>query len=342
MQSSPYILSRNNVSVIMLKVALALVPAIAVHVWLFGPAILISLTLASVSALGLEAVALAMRGRSVAAGLADGSALVTAWLLALSIPSIAPWWLILVGVFFAIIVAKHVYGGIGNNIFNPAMVGYAVLIVSFPVPMTHWAAPLSLAGQTLDMRDAIGYIFGQHLPDTWGVDAISSATPLDTLRTQLKLHHSVDVIRHMPVFGHFGGTGSEYVALAYLAGGLYLLADRIITWHIPLALLGTLTVVSGLFWLADPTHFAPPAFHLLTGGSLLAAFFIATDPVTAATTPRGKLIYAAGIALLIYFIRVFGAYPDGVAFGVLLMNIAVPLIDGWTQPKPYGHKESAT
>ncbi len=339
MQSSPYILTGNSVTSIMFRVALALLPAIAVQVWLFGPAILVSLTLASAAALGLEALALTLRGRPVTVGLADGSALVTAWLLALSIPAIAPWWLTLTGIFFAIIVAKHLYGGLGNNIFNPAMVAYAVLIISFPVPMTHWPAPALLTGNHLSLADAAHYIFGGGLPDGWKLDAITSATPLDTLRTQLKLHHSVDAIRQMPIFGAIGGKGSEYVALAYLAGGLFLLQQRIITWHIPAGMLGALTLVSAIFWLIEPQHYASPWFHLATGGSLLGAFFIATDPVTAATTPRGKLIYAAGIGLLVYLIREFGAYPDGVAFAVLLMNITVPLVDAWTQPPPYGHKQ---
>ena len=342
MQSSPYVLGRVHLPVIMLKVLLALVPAIAVYVWLFGPAILISLSLASLGALALEALALKLRNRPVTTGLLDGSALVTAWLLALSIPSIAPWWLTLVGVFFAIVVAKHLYGGLGNNIFNPAMVGYAVLIVSFPVPMTQWAAPLSLASQSLNLTDAIGYIFSNHLPDNWHLDAISSATPLDTLRTQLKLHHTVASIRSMPTFGHFGGTGSEYIALAYLAGGLYLLAERIITWQVPLAIIASLAAISGMFWLADPAVWASPMFHLAAGGTMLGAFFIATDPVTSTTTPRGKLFFGAGIGVLIWLIREFGAYPDGVAFAVLLMNITVPLIDSWTQPPPYGHKETAS
>lgn len=338
MLSSPYITTPNSTATIMLKVAAALLPAVVVYAGLFGPAILISLTLATVSALAWEALALSLRQRPIRSALLDGSALITAWLFALSIPPIAPWWLTVVGLFFAIIVAKHMYGGLGNNVFNPAMVAYAVLIVSFPVPMTHWSAPLSLAGQHLGWSDAMQYIFNNHLPDGWTLDAISSATPLDTLRTQLKLNHSVTLIQHMPIFGHLGGRDNEMVVLAYLLGGLYLLKERIITWHIPVALLATLALISGVFWLINPQHFASPWFHLATGGSILGAFFIATDPVSASTTPHGKLIYAAGIALLIYLIRVFGAYPDGVAFGVLLMNIAVPLIDAWTQPPPYGHK----
>ncbi|MDA8329215.1 MAG: RnfABCDGE type electron transport complex subunit D [Betaproteobacteria bacterium] len=342
MLSSPYVTAQNSVSVIMLKVAFALLPAIIVYAWLYGPAIIISLCIATVTALSMEAIAMTLRKRPAGAALLDGSALITAWLFALSIPAIAPWWLTVTGLFFAIIVAKHLYGGLGNNVFNPAMVGYAVLIVSFPVPMTHWAAPLSLAGESLGWSAAAHYIFSNHLPDGWTLDAITSATPLDTLRTQLKLHHTIAKIEQLPMFGYLGGRANEMVVGAYLLGGLYLLKERIITWHIPVALLGSLALISGVFWLINPSEYASPWFHIATGGSLLGAFFIATDPVTAATTPRGKLIYAAGIGLLIYLIRMFGAYPDGVAFGVLLMNIAVPLIDAWTQPPPYGHKEVRT
>lgn len=342
MLSSPYVLAPNSVSRIMFTVLLALLPAVVVQVLLFGPALIVSLSIATASAVGLEALMVNLRQRPVWPAISDGSAVLTAWLLALSIPSIAPWWLTVVGIFFAIVVAKHLYGGLGNNVFNPAMVGYAVLIVSFPVPMTHWAAPDSMASHYLNGMDAIRYIFSHQLPDGWSFDAISSATPLDTLRTQLKLHHIVATIRQMPMFGQLAGRGNELVALAYLAGGLFLLGKRIISWHIPLALLGALALISGIFWTINPQQYASPLFHIFAGGSLLGAFFIATDPVSAATTPRGKLIYGAGIGILIYLIRLFGAYPDGVAFGVLLMNIAVPLIDAWTQPAPYGHKKDAT
>jgi electron transport complex protein RnfD len=337
MTSSPYISQQTSVSIIMLKVMLALVPAIIAYVWYFGPAILVSLTLASVTALAFETAALKLRGLPVKPYLMDGSALVTAWLLALSIPSIAPWWLIVVGLFFAIIVSKHLYGGLGNNLFNPAMVGYAILIISFPVPMTHWAAPTELAGQQLGLTDAVVYIFTGSLSGT--LDAISSATPLDTLRTQLHLNHTVSQISHMPIFGTFGGKGSEIVALFILLGGIYMWLARIISWHIPVAFITGLTIISGIFYLIDPTHYASPWFHLATGGAMLGAFFIATDPVSGATTPKGKLIFGAGIGMLTFLIRIIGAYPDGVAFAVLLMNITVPLIDSYTQPAVYGHKD---
>ena len=336
MISSPYISQKTSVSIIMLKVMVALIPAIIAYVWYFGPAILISLTLASVTAIAFETIALKLRGLPVQPFLMDGSALVTAWLLALSIPSIAPWWLIVVGLFFAIIVAKHLYGGLGNNIFNPAMVGYAILIISFPVPMTQWAAPHTLAADHLGIIDAAQYIFQGVLPGT--LDAISSATPLDTLRTQLQLNRTITEITQAPVFGAIGGQGGEVVALLFLLGGIYMWLARLITWHIPVAFLGALALISGVFHLYDASHYASPWLHLATGGAMLGAFFIATDPVTGATTPKGKIIFGAGIGILTYLIRIIGAYPDGVAFAVLLMNITVPLIDAYTQPAVYGHK----
>jgi len=338
MLSSPYIAEQSSVSIIMLKVLAALVPGIAVYVWLFGPAILVTLTIASVTALVLETIAVRLRGWPAKPFLMDGSALVTAWLLALSLPPIAPWWLIVVGTFFAIVVAKHLYGGLGNNLFNPAMVGYAVLIISFPVQMTQWPAPLSLAGAHLDLVDAARYIFSRGLPDGLTLDAISSATPLDTLRTQLQQEHTVREITRLPIFGNLGGTGGEAVVLMFLLGGLYLWLARIITWHIPAAFIAGLWITGGLFHISDPDRYISPWFHLATGGAILGAFFIATDPVTGATTPRGKLIFGAGIGMLTYLIRTLGGYPDGVAFAVLLMNIMAPLIDAYTQPKVYGHK----
>jgi len=339
MLSSPYIAEKTSVSIIMLKVLAALVPGIAIYVLLFGPAILITLTIASVTALVLETIAVRLRGWPATPFLLDGSAMVTAWLLALSLPPIAPWWLIVVGTFFAIVVAKHLYGGLGNNLFNPAMVGYAVLIISFPVQMLQWSAPLSLAGAHLSLLDSAHYIFTGVLPDGLTLDAISSATPLDTLRTQLQLEHTVREITHLPIFGSIGGTGSEAVVLMFLLGGLYLWVARIITWHIPVAFIAGLWITGGLFHISDPDRYISPWFHLATGGAMLGAFFIATDPVSGATTPRGKLIFGAGIGMLTYLIRTLGGYPDGVAFAVLLMNITVPLIDAYTQPKVYGHKK---
>jgi electron transport complex protein RnfD len=267
----------------------------------------------------------------------DGSALLAAWLLALSLPPLAPWWLVVVGTLFAIVIAKQLYGGLGYNPFNPAMVGYAVLLISFPVIMTHWPAPLELAQANLSFANQLQYIFGAS--NGLSLDAVSMATPLDYLKTQLTLHHSVQEITTAPQFGLLGAQGGEWVVGAYLLGGLYLLQQRLITWHLPTGFLSVLALIAGAFYLVDATHFAHPLFHLFTGASMLGAFFIITDPVSGPTTPKGKLVFAAGIAVLTYLIRVYGGYPDGVAFSVLLMNMCVPLIDAWTQPRVFGHKK---
>jgi electron transport complex protein RnfD len=338
--ASPYIAEPSSVSVTLLKVLAALVPAIAAYVWFFGPSILVGITLATATALACEAAMLRLRKYPVTPVLLDGSATVTAWLLALSIPPLAPWWLVVVGTAFAIVVAKHLYGGLGNNLFNPAMVGYAVLIISFPALMTQWPAPEALVAAHLAFPDMLQYIFGGTLPESIKLDALSMATPLDTLKTQLHLARSVGDIRQMPIFGEVGGKGSEIIALGYLAGGLYLWQQRIISWHVPAAFLGTLFLTAGIFHLVDAGRYVSPLFHLVSGGAMLGAFFIATDPVTGPTTPRGKLIFAAGIGFITYLIRTFGGYPDGVAFAVLILNICVPLIDAYTQPPVFGHKGS--
>lgn len=324
----------------MFKVLLALVPAIMAYVWVFGGGILVTLSIATLTALLAEAALLKIRQRPVQPYLMDMSAVVTAWLLALALPPLAPWWLIVVGTFFAIIIAKQLYGGLGYNPFNPAMVGYAVLLISFPLIMTKWPAPLLLAKVPLGFMDQLHFIFTNALPENIKVDAITSATPLDYLKTQLMLKNEVASIMQAPVFGMFGAKGGELVTGAYLLGGLYLLQQRIISWHLPTAFLAALSLTSLGFYAFNPAHFANPLFHLMSGASMLAAFFIITDPISGPTTPRGKLYFAAGIGILTYIIRVYGGYPDGVAFAVLLMNMCVPLIDAYTQPRVFGHKES--
>lgn len=336
---SPFISKPDTVSAIMLRVLLALLPGIALYVWHFGPAILVSIALASLTALGTETLMLRLRNRPVRHFLSDNSALLTGWLLALSIPPLAPWWLVVVGTAFAIAVAKHLYGGLGNNPFNPAMVGYAVLIISFPAQMTHWVAPHGLGAAELGFVEQLRYIFLDALPPNLALDAVTMATPLDTLKTRLLLDEPVAQIFGMPIYGRIGGQGGEMVALGFLLGGLYLLAARIITWHVPVAFLGTLFAVAGAFYLADPAHHAAPLFHWFSGAAMLGAFFILTDPITSPTTTKGRLIFAAGAGLLTYLIRAFGSFPDGVAFATLLMNLCVPLITLYTQPPVFGKKE---
>lgn len=331
MYNAPYLRQNNSVSRVMLKVMLALLPGLAAYVWQFGIGILIQLLIASVVALVCEAAMLRVRNKPISRYLLDGSALVTAWLIALSFPSIGPWWMVALGTAIAIIVAKHLYGGLGQNVFNPAMVAYAVMIVSFPALMSQWPAPHLSGAEQWQL------ILGNERV----LDAISSATPLDALRTGLHSGHgTVSTVTHgHAAFGWLGGQGWEWIILGYAIGGLWLMQQRVITWHIPCALLAGAAAVAGLLWGIDSAHYAAPWFHLASGGIMLGAFFIATDPVSGATTPRGKLIFGAAIGALIVVIRTWGAYPDGVAFAVLLLNICVPLIDMYTQPPVFGHKK---
>ncbi len=338
MWSSPFITTPTTVSQIMLRVLIALFPGIALYVWYFGPAILVSITLASITALACEAAMLKLRNRPLKPFLSDNSALITGWLLALSIPSLAPWWLVVVGTAFGIVVAKHLYGGLGNNPFNPAMIGYAVLIISFPMHMTHWISPHGLGGIELSFAEQLNYIFSGVLPGGSTLDALTTATPLDTLKTQLHLGLPVDAIREMPIFGYLGGKGGEMVAIGFVIGGGYLLLTRVINWVIPATYLGTLFAIAAIFHLADPVHYVAPLFHWFSGAAMLGAFFIYTDPIGSPNSHKGQVIYAAGAALLTYLIRTFGGFPDGVAFAALLMNICVPLIDAYTQPKVFGKK----
>ncbi len=332
MFNSPFVRKPASVTAVMVKVLLALLPGVALYVWQFGPGILVQLGLASATALAAEAAMLSARGRPVGRFLADGSALVTAWLIALTFPPIAPWWIVVVGTLVAIVVAKHLYGGLGQNPFNPAMVAFCAMIVSFPALMSQWPAA------HLDAATQIGLIFG----GSRDLDAITAATPLDALRTGLRSGGEqasvAAILSQGGAFGFAGGKGWEWIGLGYVLGGLFMWQQRVITWHMPVAFLAALTVISGSFHLIDGSRFASPLFHLASGGTLLAAFFIVTDPISGATTPRGKLIFAAGIAVIAWLIRSFGAYPDGLAFAVLLMNICVPIIDMKTQPPVFGHK----
>ena len=290
--------------------------------------------LAALAALSCEVLALRLRGKPVFMFITDGSALVTAALLALSIPPLAPWWLIVSAAVFAILLGKHVYGGLGLNPFNPAMLGYAVMLVSFPKQMTAWlpASDITLPGGFESLR---AILTGQ-LPERLTVDVLSGASPLAALKSGLSLRQTLDEILTQPAFGEFAGRGWEWISVALLLGGLFMLMLRIIRWQIPVSmLLGVAVCALIMSWL-DPGRHAGVLMHLFSGATMLGAFFIATDPVTAATSARGRLIYGAGIGVLTYVIRDFGNYHDGLAFAVLLMNLAVPLIDKFTIPRIYG------
>ena len=338
--SSPYTHNQRKTSRIMMLVCLAALPGIAVQLWFFGWGTLLQIILGCVSALAAEALVLKLRKIAVGKILADNSALLTGLLLAISIPPFAPWWMVVLGTVFAVIIAKQLYGGLGHNPFNPAMIGYVVLLISFPVQMTSWLPPHEIAATVPGFMDAVQVIFSGHTASgadmntlRMGVDGISQATPLDTFKTSLHAGHSVEQILQYPIYsGVLAGAGWQWVNLAYLAGGLFLL------WQIPVSFLITLAVCSGLGWFFSPESLASPQIHLLSGATMLGAFFILTDPVTASTTNRGRLIFGALAGLLVWLIRSFGGYPDGVAFAVLLANITVPLIDYYTRPRVYGHR----
>jgi electron transport complex protein RnfD len=334
----PHTVAPNSVNRVMRIVLISLVPAIGIHLAFFGVGLLIQLVLGIATALLAEALALRLRHAPVRPFLFDGSALITAVLLAFCLPPLAPWWLIVSGTVFAILLAKHLYGGLGSNPFNPAMVGYAVLLVSFPQHLTRWLAPDVGGLMSVDMQfvDTLYAIFVGTLPPHLTWDAVTSPTPLDAVRTGIKMGLTLQEAQTVPTFGALGGRGWEWINLAVFGGGVWLLAMKIIRWHIPVALLAGLAIPAAVMHAVDPGSYAGALFQMTAGASMLGAFFIATDPVSAATSDRGRLIYGFGIGLIAYTIRTWGGYPDGIAFAVLLMNLAVPLIDRYTIPRIYG------
>jgi len=278
-----------------------------------------------------------LRRRPISPALLDGSALVTAILLAITIPPYSAWWLILVGTLAALVFAKHLYGGLGFNPFNPAMIGFVVLLISFPKQMTQWAAPVELLGQqqNVGLIGALQIVFSNQFT----LDALTGATPLDALKTGIGMGGSVEsVTAGSAIVGQFAGFGSVWINLALLVGGLWMLWRKTIRWQVPVAMLGSLAAIATLFYLIDPSRYADPLFHIFGGGALLGAFFIATDPVSGATSPRGRIFFGIGVGLFTYIIRNWGGYPDGVAFSILLMNMSAPMIDYYTQPKAFGQK----
>jgi electron transport complex protein RnfD len=298
-------------------VLLATVPGMLALFWLYGWGVLINLILTAVTALAVEAAMLHLRKQSIKPTLSDGSALVSATLLALALPPYCPWWLTVSAAAFALL-GKHLYGGVGKNPFNPAMLGFALVLVTFPQQMTLWpsAHGMSLLG---GLQQVFG--FGQ-APDAW-----AQATALDSLRINKSLTMD-ELFASNPAFGHFGGRGVEWVNLAFLAGGAFLLQRRVFTWHAPVGMLASLFIISLLCWngSGSDSH-GSPLFHLLTGATMLGAFFIATEPVSGAKSPGARLLFGAGVGLLTYLIRTWGGYPDGVAFAVLLMNLGVPALE---------------
>lgn len=336
---APHAHAESSVARMMLWVIVALVPATLLGLWLYRwPAV--NLWLCTVLAcVASEYACLRIAGKAPAAFLADGSAVLTGWLLALSLPAWAPWWAGTLGGAFAIVIGKQVFGGIGQNLFNPAMLARVALLISFPIQMTTWAAPAPLfSSSAIAFGDGLAITFGGALP----ADAVSSASLLGHLKTELTRGTSIQ----QAIVGHYDaglaavgvrvGSLGESSAVLLAAGGLALLWRRIITWHIPLAMILGVAGPAAVLHAMDPARFADATLHVLSGGVILGAFFIATDPVTSPSGNLGKLVFGAGCGLLTYIIRAFGGYPEGVAFAVLLMNATTPVIDRYLRPRIYG------
>lgn len=344
MASSPHNHSQKSVSTLMITVMCACIPGILTQAYFFGFGVLIQLIIALVTATLVEAVILKLRNRPILSTLNDGSAWLTAVLLAISIPPLAPWWITVIGIVFAIGMVKQLYGGLGFNIFNPAMGAYVLLLISFPVQMTSWIPVEQLLGAPIALTDQFSLIFthtnsaGLTLDNVrTSIDGTTMATPLDAVKTAVSQSFTVSEAMKGAQFSDYAGIGWQWVNVAYLLGGIYLIKTKVINWHIPVALIATLAICSAIGYIVSPGTQAGSMFHLFSGATMLGAFFIATDPVSACTTNKGRLIFGAAIGLLIYLIRHFGGYPDAVAFAVLLMNMAVPLIEHYTQPRTYGH-----
>lgn len=332
--TSPHAHGPMSTSKVMRTVLLATLPGVIALSYYFGAGIIVNVVFGGLVAVLCEALALILRKQAIKPYLSDYSALVTSTLLCIALPPYAPWWLLLIGVSFSILIAKHLYGGLGYNPFNPAMVGYVVLLISFPLQMSTWAAPLGIADSVPGLPEALRACFN---PSSF--DAQTMATPLDILRQNQGMLLS-DLYASNPQFGAFQGIGWAAANGAFLLGGLFLLYKRVFTWHAPAAMLLALSLCALMFYdEGSSASGGSPLFHLFSGATMFGAFFILTDPVSSAVSNRGRLIFGALIGVLIYTIRVRGNYPDAVAFAVLIANFAAPFIDNYTQPKVYGHRQ---
>lgn len=335
--SSPHAHDNSSVSRVMLHVCFALTPATLLAFYFFGlPAILLFI-LTTASAIAFESICLKLLGQSQQR-LWDGSALLTGWLLALTLPPWAPWWIGVGGSFIAIVIGKQLYGGLGQNVFNPAMLARVALLISFPVQMTTWAQPLD-SFTDVSLGQSLAIIFNENIPD-----GTTGATALGHLKTELSLGADANTVvaesfsASRAFFGNTAGSLGETSALLILAGGLWLLIMRIITWHIPVAMLATTFILATVFHWVAPEHFGSGLFHVLSGGMIIGAFFIATDLVTSPSSASGKLVFGFGCGALDFIIRTWGGFPEGIGFAVLFMNALTPLIDIYFKPRVYGRR----
>ena len=342
--SSPHNHNHTETSRLMRLVIYATLPGALAQWYFFGWGNLIHISLAVITALVCEFTVLSLRKKPISLQLFDGSAILTALLLGLCLPALAPWWISVIGTMFAIVIVKQLYGGLGHNPFNPAMAGYVMLLVSFPMQMTLWQPPLTLIDIDLNFGNTLTAIFTGFTIEGYsieqvrtGIDGITMATPLDTLKTNIVMGLTVSESITNPVFGDNFAVGWEWVNAGFLVGGLFLIARKAIAWQSPVSFLAGLFICSFVGYAISPDSSASTLFHWFSGATMLGAFFILTDPVTGATSNKGRFIVGLLAGLLVYLIRDAGGYPDGMAFAILLCNMSAPLIDQYTRPRTYGH-----
>jgi len=314
---SPHIHSSESTQKIMYRVVYAMIPALIWSVVVFGIDALRVTLIAVVASLAFEYL-IQKYLMKVKPTITDGSALITGILLAFNVPANLPWWIIIIGALAAIGIGKLSFGGLGSNIFNPALVGRVFLLISFPVQMTSW--PVNKQA---------------------GIDAVTAATPLGLLKEGITNGTPISEIAGLPqlndmLLGNIGGSLGEISAILLILGGLYMLWKKVITWHIPVSIILTVGIIAGIFWLINPEVYVNPAYHLLTGGLMLGAIFMATDMVSSPMTVKGQLIYGVGIGVITISIRMFGAYPEGISFAILIMNAVTPILNYYIKPKRFG------
>ena len=323
---SPHIHSGQSVEKLMYGVIIALVPAFIISLFFYGIGAIVVTGISIASCILFEYLIQKFILKTEVR-IADGSAMVTGLLLAFNLPSNLPWWIIIIGALVSIGIGKMTFGGLGNNPFNPALVGRVFLLISFPVQMTSYPVPSGLS-----------------TPYISHVEGFTGPTPLGILKEGLKQGVPVaelmkDVPSHLDMFvGNMGGSMGEIAGGALILGLIFMLIRKIITWHIPVSIIGTVAIFTGILYLINPAKNADPLFHILTGGLLLGAIFMATDYVTSPMTPLGMIIYGIGIGLITVIIRVYGAYPEGVSFAILIMNGFVPLLNRYIKPKRFGEE----
>lgn len=353
--SSPHQSSSRTVSGVMKTVIYCLCPGIILSTWFFGIGVLLNIAIAVASAALLESFCVSLRGRPPLAELKDLSATVTAVLFALTIPPGTHWLLVIAGIGFAIVIAKHIYGGLGQNPFNPAMCGYLFLLLSFPLSMTSWTIPLSetndqvtvlplsLTGIQQSLVASFPFVLFDSEASTSLIDGMAMATPLIEYKMASPNAIAKTIASSQSIWHPSSGTGWELINIAYLLGGMILIGTGTIRWQIPTALIGSVAALSLLFYTPSSAAITGTTYmHLFGSATMLGAFFIATDPVSAATTNVGRLVYGVIIGTAIYCIRVWGSYLDAVAIAVIFGNFSAPLLDHFLRPRIYGHQSTVS